>query len=798
MAEQTATPPPAYLKHALEAGRVTVICWLVLYLFDFFLTFAAERRHVWRTRWTPLKTFYFCNRYVTLAAIVGNAVLVLAQWTPAACSKICWIQPVLCTVAVTLALPLLIMSGLTIGLSTQVKPFVVPAALSDQLKYAGCIAVQSRKRTFLVIWILPLCFDCLVLLLALGRSISLRRKASAGSAVHTLVRIVNKHVLYFSIIAACNALNVAFFIFADPSLKSINVPATVALTSILTDRLVLSLFSTSSTSPVPCPPTRRPSASSNSSDSRRGGTWSESHSKLPSRSATSASGGIPSLGSAFSEKDGSHEGGDEKDGTVDRGLNTNSSRAPSSEKQPSISSRASTKTSGSSDPTTNTASTSGSSSRRRRSRDLRYGGGGGGGASGPPGHVIVPVVPDPSRYNYYSHRHSHSTSSSSGGVLRPLLLANSLVPAAAASSSPAVLDPNLISGVVTQPLQPHPNPSMVIPSPPPPSSSVSGSSRAPVPPQTTLDSTILSVAGGRAALELPGIEPSTPLTFSAVFFDPPPPRDPPRQGPLSSPNLGNTEDDDERKSFQSPLNVARRRQPRPCRRRSDEGSLDNDSEGNRFFDDDDAGGEEDEDEDEDEDEEEFGMTGDLGEMTRENRDKYRREQAAAAAAATLAAQDDRWDAQRHRRRLARSVPIASVFSSSDDGAPNDDEDVRSRRRETTTTFATAPASDEHDGSSSGGSGSGAPSSIRSKRSSAHSLASTSSAPLSQRGTGTGREGGGGGDRRSISRTSLKYFTDQFPNPHDMVKTSLSSSSSFVSGPRPSAVEKGKQVDRAQS
>lgn len=61
MAEQTATPPPAYLKHALEAGRVTVICWLVLYLFDFFLTFAAERRHVWRTRWTPLKTFYFCK-----------------------------------------------------------------------------------------------------------------------------------------------------------------------------------------------------------------------------------------------------------------------------------------------------------------------------------------------------------------------------------------------------------------------------------------------------------------------------------------------------------------------------------------------------------------------------------------------------------------------------------------------------------------------------------------------------------------------------------------------------------------
>lgn len=63
MAEQLALasspPSAAYLKHALEASRVTIICWLVLYLLDFFLTIGTERRHVWRSKSTPLKVFYF-------------------------------------------------------------------------------------------------------------------------------------------------------------------------------------------------------------------------------------------------------------------------------------------------------------------------------------------------------------------------------------------------------------------------------------------------------------------------------------------------------------------------------------------------------------------------------------------------------------------------------------------------------------------------------------------------------------------------------------------------------------------
>ncbi|GAA5981403.1 hypothetical protein JCM5350_004048 [Sporobolomyces pararoseus] len=726
MAEPSSIAPSAgYLKHALEAGRVTVICWLVLYLFDFFLTVSTERRHVWRTRWTPLKTFYFLkrvaisldisravdieliktgySRYVTLVAIVGNAVLVLAKFSAEYCSKICWIQPVLCALAATLCaiiaairvhtifnrsrlvlfllgLPLLIMSGVTIGLSTQVKPFVVPPEIADQLKFSGCIAVQARKRSFLVIWILPLCFDLLVLLLTIGRYVFLRRNIGAGSAVHVLMRIVNKHVLYFSVIFACNALNVGFFIFADPSLKSINVPATVALTSILTNRLVLSLFSTNSTSPVVCP-TRRPS--SVSSNSRRGGTWSESHSKLPSRSQTSASGGIPSPASEVREKESQLSS---EDDYPDQTRPTASSRASSSRKKPSISSRSSIRTS-SSAGAGSTTNTSSSGSRRRRSQDLRQ------------QHVIVPIVPDPSRYNYYSHRHSHSSSSSAGGgVLRPLLLANSLVP------PPPPPPP---SNVVTQ--APLPHPSMT------------------VAPQTTLmqslDSTVLTlsssnnlVGGGGAALQLPGIEPSTPLTFSAAFFQPQPQTQ--TQSQVSS-NEG--EEEDERKSVQSPL------APRGTTSRSRNDSKEEEpSEEDEYYDED----------EEEEEEEEFGSTGDLGEMTRENREKFKRRAQGGDAGA-----------------------IASVFSSSDDGAGGSDRRVGGGGGAKSGERSSSPSAASEESIVAASSSS---SSTSSKRSSAQSI---------------GSNGGAAGDRRSISRSSLRYFTNQFPNPNEIVGSQTASLSS---------------------
>ncbi|GAA5965151.1 hypothetical protein JCM3765_002858 [Sporobolomyces pararoseus] len=706
MAEPTSTPPSAgYLKHALEAGRVTVICWLVLYLFDFFLTISTERRHVWRTKWTPLKTFYFFNRYVTLAAIVGNAVLVLAKFSAGKLELLLRSDEIsidhnltssqntaresvgfslLCAIIAAvrvhtifnrsriilflLGLPLLIMSGVTIGLSTQVKPFVVPPPIADQLKFSGCIAVQSRKRSFLVIWILPLCFDLIVLLITIGRYASLRRKTGAGSAVHVLMRIVNKHIMYFSVIFACNALNVGFFIFADPSLKSINVPATVALTSILTNRLVLSLFSTNSTSPVVCP-TRRPS--SVSSNSRRGGTWSESHSKLPSRSQTSASGGIPSPDSETREKESQLSSEDDFNEQTRQAA---SSQASSSRKKPSVSSRSSIRTS-SSAGAGSTTNTSSSGSRRRRSQDLRQ------------QHVIVPIVPDPSRYNYYSHRHSHSSSSSAGGgVLRPLLLANSLVP-----------PPPPPSNVVTQAPLPHPSMSTSL-----------------IPPPTTmmqsLDSTVLTLtssSNNSGALQLPGIEPSTPLTFSAAFFQPQP-----ATKVSSSSNEG---EEDERKSVQSPLNRAN------SRRRTDS-QEEEPSEEDEYYDED----------EEEEEGEEFGSTGDLGEMTRENREKLK------------------------RRGQGEGGAVASVFSSSDDGAGGSGRRIGGAGKSGERSSSPSAASEESIVAASSSS------SASSKRSSTQSM---------------GSNGGAAGDRRSISRSSLRYFTSQFPNPNDMLGSQTASISS---------------------
>ncbi|GAA6010436.1 hypothetical protein JCM11491_006937 [Sporobolomyces phaffii] len=626
-----AASSPGYLKHALEAGRVTVICWLVLYLFDFLLTFGAERRHIWRAKWTPLKTFYFLTRYVTLAAIISNAALVLGRYSTA---------------------------------------FVVPAAVAEQVKFFGCIPVQTRKRTFLTIWILPLCFDAIILLLTLVRQCSLRRNNS-GSGQHALARTINQHLLYFSIIFACNALNAGFFILADPSLKSINVPATVALTSILTGRLVISLYSTQSTSPV-MHPARRPSTSSSRSRKGGGGTSDSSRSIPPSRSGTSAGHVTPS-----SSENGS-EGEKERPEKISTPApahlagrpDENDDRRPSS-KNPSISSRASVKTS----------SSAGSSSRRRRSQD----------------HVIVPIVPDPSRYNYYSHRHSNSSSSSAmGGVLRPLLLANSLVPVPDADADASGSSSNT-SAIVTVPPVPHPNPSMAPDRPPFASPVPTGASSHSIRSHSTtfsattglvhLDSvattlvrttsTIAAAAatqtktGPTGPLEIPAIEPSTPLTFSAAFF---------HAHAVPSPNLSHR-----------------------SRFRESPG------------DDEPVVEEEEDEEEEEDDDDEVDTTGDLGELTRETRDKLRRQMQRL----------ERQHGRRHHHDDEHGtspalVPIASEFSSSDEGRSG--------------VFGCARDSSSR-------------SSTSSKRSSAGSL----------------------------GRSSLRYYTSQFPNPSESDPPSASES-----------------------
>jgi len=58
-----ATSPPsdpsiAHLSHALNACRISLGCWMGLFLWDYIASFPQETKYVWKSKWTPLKTFW--------------------------------------------------------------------------------------------------------------------------------------------------------------------------------------------------------------------------------------------------------------------------------------------------------------------------------------------------------------------------------------------------------------------------------------------------------------------------------------------------------------------------------------------------------------------------------------------------------------------------------------------------------------------------------------------------------------------------------------------------------------------
>ncbi|GAA5827355.1 hypothetical protein JCM5353_007554 [Sporobolomyces roseus] len=499
MASTTPIDPSssAHLSNALNACRISLGCWMGLFMWDFIASFPQESRYVWKSKWTPLKTFWLLNRYTTMIAAITYGVLILGKFPQGEfpnshyssspyivniddltsafpsglCSKIYWLQPVLGTLTITFCaviaairvhaifnrdrriLFLLITSlfaslTVTIVMLTQTDPLVTPQVA--KVRFAGCMATQNDQKTFIISWIAPLCFDSLILFLVIFRSCSLRRKAGSSGSPTGLRKIVNKHILYFAVIAIVNGLNVGFYAFADPALKSINVPATIALTSIMSSRLVLSLYSDSSKSP------------SSSCASSQAGTGS----RRPSSGVGSAFNSVQSsdLVRPTPSRAGSQESHHHNPGSSFS--NSENEKEPSkfemSEKPP-LKSHKKTPSSViipmSTSHTKKPSSLSSSdSSTSRRSYE----------------HIIVPITLDP--------LHLHSAIPPSSSALRPLLLSSTIKP------------PSLHSNHSTTSLPPHP---------------VSNPQARPNPTRSQ----------SLAVTMIPEIEPSTPLTFSASFFN---------------------------------------------------------------------------------------------------------------------------------------------------------------------------------------------------------------------------------------------------------------------------------------
>ncbi|GAA5823837.1 hypothetical protein JCM5353_006374 [Sporobolomyces roseus] len=257
--------PPAFQKivDSLSAGRVNLVTAYALYYWELLALLPLEYKYVWRSKLSPIKVFYLLNRYVTLVIGWCNAYLTLEKLPLHLCQRLSQAQPMFSTVIITvyaiwncdkrililLCVWLTACATIMVAVSTKHAGLVLPDFLSDAAGFTNCLSTKTGKDNYWLVflWTPPLTFDILILSLTVYRYFDLRHR-TGGVEIPILRKIVMKHLFYFGVITTSNAINVGFFAQSDETLKPANAVLTVTLTSILSARLVLSLFA-----PAPLP-----------------------------------------------------------------------------------------------------------------------------------------------------------------------------------------------------------------------------------------------------------------------------------------------------------------------------------------------------------------------------------------------------------------------------------------------------------------------------------------------------------------------------------------------------------------
>ncbi|GAA5822629.1 hypothetical protein JCM10212_004342 [Sporobolomyces blumeae] len=250
------------------ALRVNVLCWLSLVIWDMAVTLPVEIRHVWRAKWSLIKSFFLLNRSWTLASLSIEAYLALGKISPDLCNRVFLFTPIaaflitlfcscISTIRVyaiynrdrrilaALLLGLFASTGVQASLIARASPLSLPAPVKQAIDFFGCLAVAKTgesESALLFVWVAALLFDSLVLFLTAWRHSALKRR-SGGIGVPVMRQVVARHLVYFSAIFAAKVINVVFFALRDPALRTLNAPMQLVLSSLLTSRLVLWLFS---------------------------------------------------------------------------------------------------------------------------------------------------------------------------------------------------------------------------------------------------------------------------------------------------------------------------------------------------------------------------------------------------------------------------------------------------------------------------------------------------------------------------------------------------------------------------
>ncbi|GAA6021552.1 hypothetical protein JCM10207_005065 [Rhodosporidiobolus poonsookiae] len=258
-------PELAQLAGILPAFTIFTCVWLGIYIWDTMATFPLEYRCVLRAKMSAVKAAYLVNRYWTLILLALEVVVLTGAFTPDTCSTLAFVRPVgqIVTVVacsailairlwalwdrnrVIFASMLLLISaqlGVMLGIVTQGHALILPPEIADAMDFRGCLFVQ--KDGYGVAWATTLFFETIALSLLVYRIVVLRHRNGHSPILCILLR---HGVGYFAVVFVSGLVNLIFFALADdsvgpsPPYQAFNVPATIAIMSLMSSRLVLDL-----------------------------------------------------------------------------------------------------------------------------------------------------------------------------------------------------------------------------------------------------------------------------------------------------------------------------------------------------------------------------------------------------------------------------------------------------------------------------------------------------------------------------------------------------------------------------
>lgn len=257
---QAAGLPVSVVNDLLAVVNASVIYICVccgICVWEWLINLRAEYNGIWKAQWSFVKCTYLVSRYGIFIGMAVSIWLWTNSFTAAECSKLFHLIPGFFILTELSGEIILMMRVYALSGRSLYVLFPLSAILLGYLGLDLYIAIDGmtmvpifqekdycipnggvRGNVILGYWIVPMVFDAIVTALMIWY---MRPHFKNGSA-STIMRVfLREGLLYFVVITLANALNIAFFAQTTFSGQAINTGFSLAMTSIMSCRLILSL-----------------------------------------------------------------------------------------------------------------------------------------------------------------------------------------------------------------------------------------------------------------------------------------------------------------------------------------------------------------------------------------------------------------------------------------------------------------------------------------------------------------------------------------------------------------------------